>query len=590
MGDQRAQVVPVAGGQGAGSRRCSAARIPTRTSTAQFSLILVPTDTPGYDIERTVATMGHTGGHHCEVRYRDVRVPEGEHRSGDRGDGLRDRPEPPRPGPDHPLHALARPGPARVRADVRPRAMSRYAHGSLLSEKGEVQRYIAESAAEIHAARLMTLDAARAIDDGEDARVRDLAHQVLRRPDAARRDRPRHPGARRTRRHRRHAAGAHVSRGAVRARSTTGRTKCTAWSSHAACSATIATERPGRELTGEGAVPCQDACDPACCTARARPRAAPSSPTPAFAEADRRGPLRPCVSPQGAGRRRGTPALPHSRARGAEDAGGGRARGRLNAMSARWFDRSIASRSSTCTNFVGDSSRTRPVVRLDTAARSTSPCCAPPSTTSSRRSAPRRPTTSTRSGKSTGATASSTRRSSRPPTTAGWPRCCPARRRPVGLPGVPAVRPGTARAFEPVPPIDGRRDRGRRSASSGAAHGRTHRRGPRCAPRRVSTPGRRSTSCSALSASRLQRPVRRCATPGRPSTGRAAAACRACRCRGGGAHPRSRRARALVVREVRRGRSRSARVRVRSAVTHPGNFDDRLDDLTQIVVGYADHR
>ena len=40
-----------------------------------------------------------------------------------------------------------------------------------LSEKGEIQRYIAESAAEIQAARLMTLDAARVMDSGDDARV-----------------------------------------------------------------------------------------------------------------------------------------------------------------------------------------------------------------------------------------------------------------------------------------------------------------------------------------------------------------------------------------------------------------------------------
>jgi alkylation response protein AidB-like acyl-CoA dehydrogenase len=51
------------------------------------------------------------------------------------------------------------------------RANQRYAHGSLLAEKGEIQRYVAESAAEIQAARLMTLDAARAMDGGGEARV-----------------------------------------------------------------------------------------------------------------------------------------------------------------------------------------------------------------------------------------------------------------------------------------------------------------------------------------------------------------------------------------------------------------------------------
>src|SRR5438034_2076596 len=53
----------------------------------QFSSIIVPTDTPGYDIVRVVPTMGHTGGAHCEVRYNDVRVPR-ENLLGPRGHGF----------------------------------------------------------------------------------------------------------------------------------------------------------------------------------------------------------------------------------------------------------------------------------------------------------------------------------------------------------------------------------------------------------------------------------------------------------------------------------------------------------------------
>ena len=47
----------------------------------------MPTDTPGYNIQRVVASMGHTGGHHCEVRYKDMRVPK-ESILGNRGDGF----------------------------------------------------------------------------------------------------------------------------------------------------------------------------------------------------------------------------------------------------------------------------------------------------------------------------------------------------------------------------------------------------------------------------------------------------------------------------------------------------------------------
>jgi len=39
------------------------------------------------------------------------------------------------------------------------RAVSRFTHGSLLSEKQTVQNWIADSRAEMHAARLMTLHA-----------------------------------------------------------------------------------------------------------------------------------------------------------------------------------------------------------------------------------------------------------------------------------------------------------------------------------------------------------------------------------------------------------------------------------------------
>jgi hypothetical protein len=51
------------------------------------------------------------------------------------------------------------------------RATTRFAHGSLLSEKGDIQRCVAESAAEIQAARLMTFEDARAMDTGSEARV-----------------------------------------------------------------------------------------------------------------------------------------------------------------------------------------------------------------------------------------------------------------------------------------------------------------------------------------------------------------------------------------------------------------------------------
>ena len=135
----------------------------------QFSSIIVPTDAPGYELLRAVPTMGHTEGGHCEIRLNNVRVPY-ENLLGGRGEGfvIAQR----RLGPGRIFHCMRWLGQAQRAFELMcNRANTRYAHGSLLAEKGEIQRYIAESAAEIQAARLMTLDAARAIDEGGDARV-----------------------------------------------------------------------------------------------------------------------------------------------------------------------------------------------------------------------------------------------------------------------------------------------------------------------------------------------------------------------------------------------------------------------------------
>ena len=135
----------------------------------RFSSIIVPTDSPGYDIVRVVPTMGHTGGGHCEIRLTDVRVPK-ENLLGGRGQGFVVAQK--RLGPGRIFHCMRWLGQAERAFELMcARAKSRFAHGSLLSEKGEIQRYIAESAAEIQAARLMTLDAARAMDEGSEARV-----------------------------------------------------------------------------------------------------------------------------------------------------------------------------------------------------------------------------------------------------------------------------------------------------------------------------------------------------------------------------------------------------------------------------------
>jgi alkylation response protein AidB-like acyl-CoA dehydrogenase len=142
---------------------------PQAPAHGRFSAIIVPTDAPGYEIVRVVPTMGHTGGGHCEIRLTDVRVPR-DHLLGGRGEGFVVAQK--RLGPGRIFHCMRWLGQAQRAFELMcARATTRFAHGSLLSEKGEIQRYVAESAAEIQAARLMTLDAARAMDGGSEARV-----------------------------------------------------------------------------------------------------------------------------------------------------------------------------------------------------------------------------------------------------------------------------------------------------------------------------------------------------------------------------------------------------------------------------------
>ena len=167
------------------------------------------------------------GGGHCEIRLNNVRVPTDNLLGGRaaRASSIAQK----RLGPGRIFHCMRWLGQAQRAFELMcDRANTRFAHGSLLAEKGEIQRYIAESAAEIQAARLMTLDAARVIDEGGDARVADRAHQVLGRAHAAQRDRPRHPGARRARRHRRHARSRRCTARRATPASTTGPTRSTA--------------------------------------------------------------------------------------------------------------------------------------------------------------------------------------------------------------------------------------------------------------------------------------------------------------------------------------------------------------------------
>jgi acyl-CoA dehydrogenase len=132
------------------------------------SMILVPSDTEGVDIVRDVPTMEHPDEHtrsfggHSEIYYREVRVPF-ENLVGNEGEGFRLAQM--RLGPGRIHHCMRWLGQSQRAFDMLcERAVSRYVHGSTLAEKQFVQGWVADSMAEMTAARLMTLQAAWKMD------------------------------------------------------------------------------------------------------------------------------------------------------------------------------------------------------------------------------------------------------------------------------------------------------------------------------------------------------------------------------------------------------------------------------------------
>jgi acyl-CoA dehydrogenase len=136
-----------------------------------FSMFIVPTKTPGVNILRDVPTMGEpdhrTGepGGHAEVLYQDVRIPFANIVGGEAGIGQGFALAQKRLGPGRIHHAMRWLGQSQRAFDLLcERALTRYTHGSLLADKQMVQDWIAESYAEMQAARLLTLQAAWKMD------------------------------------------------------------------------------------------------------------------------------------------------------------------------------------------------------------------------------------------------------------------------------------------------------------------------------------------------------------------------------------------------------------------------------------------
>ena len=139
------------------------------------SQIIVPIPTPGFTLVRNINVMGDEGSDyasHAEVRYENCRVPR-TNLLGREGDGFAIAQE--RLGPGRIHHCMRWIGICERAFDL----MCSYAvtrelsPGKLLGSRQNVQEWIAESRAEINAARLLVLQTARAIDLKGAASVRE---------------------------------------------------------------------------------------------------------------------------------------------------------------------------------------------------------------------------------------------------------------------------------------------------------------------------------------------------------------------------------------------------------------------------------
>ena len=132
---------------------------------SRYSLFLVPTDTPGWNVVRDPGILGaHYVGGHPEVALEDVRVPA-ENLLGDEGAGFTISQV--RLAGGRLAHAMRWIGAAQLALDLMTRRLhEREAFGRPLAEHQALQWFIADSATDLYASRVMVLHAAWKVENG----------------------------------------------------------------------------------------------------------------------------------------------------------------------------------------------------------------------------------------------------------------------------------------------------------------------------------------------------------------------------------------------------------------------------------------
>jgi acyl-CoA dehydrogenase len=153
---------------GIASERCRIAIVMGVTDAGgdrhnRHSMVLVPVDTPGITVRRTLSVYGYDrGGGHAEVIFDNVRVPASNLLSGE-GEGFAIAQA--RLGPGRIHHCMRCIGMAERAFDLMcRRAHARTTFGKRLAEQGVIQDWVAEARMQIDQARLLVLHAAWMMD------------------------------------------------------------------------------------------------------------------------------------------------------------------------------------------------------------------------------------------------------------------------------------------------------------------------------------------------------------------------------------------------------------------------------------------